>query len=430
MSYKQNATSAPAFMVYPKKRHQSSPFAEMYMLITYQLSKCNKSLGIRIEMEQWDPLTHSLKSGSLQCQQLAQKIEEYKQKVMGANYMITQNGAEVTLREILDMAFGKEGGKIYSLFSVFEDHIVKMEKMLKQGQSKANLHKHRSCLQHLRNYVRQQYRCNDIPFSRINRQFIDGFDCYLKTDAGNCHNAANKTIQIFKKIYTIAVDNRWTASNAFAGRRLVYQKVDRPYLTNQELEVLKSCELSCQRLIRVRDCFLFSCYSGLAYIDILTLERRHIEYNSSSRQYFIRKKRAKTGVESIIPLFKPAEEILNRHCPEWKNCAFDTRLLPVISNVRYNVYLKEVAAFCGFNKTLSSHVGRHSFATTVTLENGVSIESVSKMLGHSKLSQTQQYAKVTEIKIEKDTRVLFNMLTDTGHAEKSRVIELKTKNVC
>ena len=133
----------------------------------------------------------------------------------------------------------------------------------------------------------------------------------------------------------------------------------------------------------------------------------------SNEQYFIRKNRAKTGVESIIPLFKPAREILDQYAPEWIKSPADTSLLPVISNQRYNSYLKEVATLCGVEKILSSHVARHSFATTVTLENGVSIASVSKMLGHAKLSQTQEYAKVTEIKIEKDTRALYQFLGGT-----------------
>ncbi|MBK8521491.1 MAG: phage integrase SAM-like domain-containing protein [Chitinophagaceae bacterium] len=118
------------------------------------------------------------------------------------------------------MAFGKEGGKIYSLFSVFEDLILKMEKMIQPGKSRANLIKHRSCLNHLKSFVRQRYRSNDMPFARINRQFIDDFDNYLKSEGGNAHNSANKMMQIFKKVYKIAVDNRWTAYNAFAGRRL------------------------------------------------------------------------------------------------------------------------------------------------------------------------------------------------------------------
>lgn len=412
MAYKTTNSTAPTFMVYPKRKSSAAPTADMYLQFVYQLNRIDKSLGIRINTNQWDAESHSIIGQPMHNELLSKKVEECKQKVMGAYYMLTQNGAEVTLREIIDVAFGKEGGRIYSLFSVFEDVILKMEKALKPGKSRANLIKHRSCLNHLKDFVNQKYRSNDITFSRINRQFIDDFDLYVKTDGGNGHNSANKILQIFKKVYRIAIDNRWTAHNAFAGRRLIYKKVSRPYLSSIELKTLQDYEFNNARLAQVRDCFIFSCYSGLAYIDIYTLQRRHIEFNSAINQYFIRKNRAKTDVESIIPLFKPAREILDHYTPEWINSPAETVLLPVISNQRYNAYLKEIAAFCGLEKILSSHVGRHSFATTVTLENGVSIESVSKMLGHSKLSQTQQYAKVTEIKIEKDTRNLFNLLNE------------------
>ncbi len=410
MAYKQNNTGTPAFLVYPKRKSSGDATADMYLQLVYQMNKINKSLGIRICFDQWDAETHSIIGQPMHNQMLLQKVEEYKQKVMGAYYMLVQNGGEVTLREIVDMAFGKEGGRIYSLFGVFEDLILKMEKILKVGKSNANLQKHRSCLKHLKDFVRQRYRSNDMAFSRINRQFIDDFEHYLKADAGNGHNSANKMLQIFKKVYRIAVDNRWTAHNAFAGRRLTYKKVARPYLSAVELDTLMNFEFTSAKLARVRDCFIFSCYTGLAYIDIFTLQRRHIEYNSSNQQYFIRKNREKTGVESIIPLFKPAREILDCYTPGWIKSPAETVLLPVISNQRYNSYLKQVAAFCGFEKIISSHVARHTFASTVTLENGVAIESVSKMLGHAKLSQTQEYAKVTEIKIEKDTRRLFTLL--------------------
>jgi site-specific recombinase XerD len=410
MSVAQSNFQLPAFMVYPKRKSASNPQADMYMQFNYCLSKVDKSLGIKINYEHWDTQTHSVTGHPSHNQALYQKTEEYKQKFMGAYYMLIQNGGDVTLREIMDMAFSKDGGKIYSLFSVFTDVILKMEKLIPPNKINANLQKHRSCLKHLKEFVSQNYRSNDIPFSKITRRFIDDFEHYLRTEGNNAQNSANKMLQIFKKVYRIAIDNRWTAHNAFAGRRLSYKKVARPYLSSIEINTLMNIQLPSKRLEAVRNCFIFSCYTGLAYIDIYTLQRKHIEYNSANCQYFIRKNRAKTGVESIIPLFKPAQQILERYAPNWINCPPETLLLPVISNQRYNAYLKEVAAFCGLEKILSSHVGRHSFATTVTLENGVSIESVSKMLGHSKLSQTQEYAKVTEIKIEKDTRNLFNML--------------------
>ena len=335
MTYKQNNTGLPTFQVYPKRKSADNPTAELYMQFSYQLNKINKCLGIKIEYKQWDHSTHSILGQPMHNQVLFQKVEEYKQKVMGAYYMLVQNGGEVTLREIIDMAFGKEGGKIYSLFSVFADLILKMEKMIKPGKSRANLIKHRSCLNHLKEFVRKFYRSNDMPFSRINRQFIDDFERYLQTEGGNAHNSANKMLQIFKKVYRIAVDNRWTAHNAFAGRRLTYKKVARPYLSSAELKAVMDYEFNCDRLSKVRDCFIFSCYTGLAYIDIYTLRREHIEYNAANKQYFIRKNREKTGVESIIPLFKPAREILERYTAEWikkpfRNCFITCNFKPAV----------------------------------------------------------------------------------------------------
>lgn len=247
MSYLQSNTT-PEFMVYPKRKSVSQTQANMYMQFTYQLNKVDKSLGIKIEYHQWDPVTLTINGQQLHNHLLKQKVEEFKQKVMSAYYMLVQNVGEVTLREIINMAFAKEGGKIYSLFGVFQDLILKQEKQLKPGKSNANLQKHRSCLNHLKLFVQIKYRSNDMPFNRISRQFIDDFEHYLKTDAGNGHNSANKLLQIFKKVYRIAVDNRWTANNAFAGKRLVYKKVSRSYLTTEELTILKYQELKNPKL--------------------------------------------------------------------------------------------------------------------------------------------------------------------------------------
>ena len=182
MHVNQNNSEAPTFLVYPKRKSAQNMEAEMYLQFSYELNKINKSLGMRISFDQWDQATHSIKGQPLHNELLQNKLNEYKQKVMGAYYMLIQNGGEVTIREIVDMAFGKPGGRIYSLFGVFENLILKMEKLIKPGQSKANLQKHRACLKHLRDYVRQKYKVNDMPFSRINRQFIDDFDHFLRLD--------------------------------------------------------------------------------------------------------------------------------------------------------------------------------------------------------------------------------------------------------
>jgi len=407
MLYIQPTTAAPQFYIYPKRKSTLHPNADMYLQISYDRVMVHKSLGIKVAFENWNSAIRQIEGYPILAMQLQQKIEEFTQKVMGAFYMLTQQQTEFTLPEMLDLAFGSDKGRTYTLFALFNQELIKMEKLLKEGQSKSNLQKHKSVLNHLKIYVKEKYRMNDIPFSRINRSFIDDFEVYLKTTGGNNHNASNKNLQIFKKIYRIAVDNRWTAHNAFAGKRMFYQKVDRPFLNASELDILRTTVFKSKKQEHMRDIFVFSCYTGLAYIDVVTIQRKHILFNKSMGQYFINKKREKTKILATLPLFKPALEILNKYAESWESYPSDSPLLSVISNQKYNDYLKEVGAFCNLEKSLTSHMARHTFATTVTLENGVSIESVSKMLGHSKLSQTQEYAKVTEIKIEKDTRQLY-----------------------
>ncbi len=416
---KQSNSAAPQFMVYPKRKSSGDEQADMYLQFYFQLNKVSKSLGLRINFKQWDTETHSIKGQPLHNQLLQQKVDEYTQKTMGAFYMLTQNGGEVTLREIIDAAFGKGGGKIYSLFSVFEDVIMKMEKLKRPEQSGANLLKHRTCLKHLKDFVKQRYQVNDIPFTRINRLFIDDFEHHLRTDAANGHNSANKMLQIFKKVYRIAVDNRWTAHNAFAGKRLSYKDPDIEFLTASEIQQLREVDIQKEYLRKARDLFTFCIFTGVAYIDLQHLRRRHIETGGNGTSFIIRKKREKTGVEFMLPLFQPARQLLDQWNPDWENAARDTFLVPRISNQKFNNYLKEVIALAGIQKHISTHSGRHTFCTSVTLENGIGMESVSKMVGHSKIQQTQKYARVTAVKLERETKGLSEMLfNETKNAVK------------
>lgn len=400
----------PQFLVYPKRKKLSDQEAVIYLRISYQFVTIDKSTGIRILFDLWDSQTHSISNSPVHQNLLTETLDEMKQKLMGAYYLLTSNSAEPTLREMVDFAFAEEGKKTYSLFGVFSNVLLKMEKHNKLDSQKSNILKHYTCMKHLKAFVKQQLNVNDIAFNRINRNFIDDFEQFLKSECKNSHNSAMKLLQIFKKIYRIAVDNRWTSQNAFAGKRLTYKDVDIQVLTKQEIELMKEFRPAKAYLEKTRQLFLFCVFTGVASIDLQNLKRRHIEYNPVSDQYLIRKKREKTNVEFLLPLFPPAKQQLDEWLPGWEHADPETLLAPSISNQKFNIYLKELIALLGINKKISSHSGRHSFATTLALENGVPLESVSKMLGHSKISQTQKYAKVTAIKIERETRGLFNLL--------------------
>jgi site-specific recombinase XerD len=253
-------------------------------------------------------------------------------------------------------------------------------------------------------------KINDVSFNRINEQLIDNFEFYLKTKGGNGHNSSMKLLQIFRKIYKIGLNNRWTSRNAFADKKITFKDTEIEVLNETEIDLLKNYEPTKTYLQKTKDLFLFSIYSGLAYIDLQHIQFKHIEITSSAGNYIIRKKRVKTGIEYMVPLFGPLESLLNKWHANWQSLAPETFICPKISNQKYNDYLKELMALVGIDKRVTTHIGRHTFATTIALENGVGIESVSKMLGHSKIAQTQKYAKVTSLKIERETRGLFEKL--------------------
>jgi site-specific recombinase XerD len=192
--------------------------------------------------------------------------------------------------------------------------------------------------------------------------------------------------------------------------------VDRTYLNEKELQSLADLDISVERIARIRDFFLFSCYTGLAYIDLKNLKRQEIEAGDSETGLWIRTKRQKTGIRTNVPLLELPCLIINQY-NRLDSLRPNDPVLPIPSNQKMNAYLKELADLCGIEKELTFHIARHTFATTVTLMNGVPIESVSKMLGHTNLKSTQHYAKVVDKKLGDDMAALamkLNMKKKVG----------------
>jgi site-specific recombinase XerD len=244
----------------------------------------------------------------------------------------------------------------------------------------------------------------------IDPDFIVKFSNYLKSQAGCSHNTTVKFMQTFRAIVNICIRNAWITKDPYVGFQMKLKIVDRAYLTEQELEVLAEFESDIDRLTRIRDFFLFSCYTGLAYIDIKNLRKRDIAPSPSETGLWIRTKRQKTGVVTNVPLLGLPLEIINRY-GSLDKMRSDDPVLPIPSNQKMNAYLKELADLCGIEKELTFHIARHTFATTVTLMNGVPIESVSKMLGHTNLKSTQHYAKVVDKKLGDDMAALAMKLS-------------------
>lgn len=249
-------------------------------------------------------------------------------------------------------------------------------------------------------------------------KFVTEFEHFLLVHERMQTNSAHKYIVNLKRIMNVAVSLEWIPKNPFDNFRCSYTNPEREILTQAELDVMLYKQIDMPRLSEVRDIFLFCCYTGFAYADVAKFERDALTIGMDGK-YWLSTIRQKTGTRESVPLLSIPLEIINRF-KDHSFCEKYNKLLPVNSNQKYNAYLKEIAVICGIKKTLTSHMARHTFATTVTLSNGVPLETVSKMLGHTKLSTTQIYAKVLDTKVSQDMQTLADVLN-------SRIPDVKIK---
>ena len=282
-----------------------------------------------------------------------------------------------------------------------------MIKLIGKETTKATCQKYGVCKSHFQNFLKKSYKTADVPIKTVDHYMVNQFGMYLKTEAGCGYNTTVKFLQTFKRITAMAIRNGWLQKDPFAGIKLSLKEVDRPYLTMEELKKLISHRISIDRLKRVRDFFVFSCFTGLAYADVQKLKRSEIVMTPEGP--WIKTKRQKTNAMANIPLMEVPFQILNQYA-DLEALEDNDPVMPILSNQKMNAYLKELADLCGIAKPLSFHTARHTFATTVTMMHGVPMETVSKMLGHKNLKSTQHYARIVDQKVGQDMALLAQKL--------------------
>jgi len=288
-----------------------------------------------------------------------------------------------------------------TLIGLFTEHIEECRALIGISKNPATVQKYDRALRRVKEFIKFKYHLTDMPLRDVNHKFIVDLETYLRTVSGCNENTTAKFIQTFKAIIIKAKNNGWIIADPFANYRIRIKRVDRGYLTEKEIATIAEKEFPTKRLEQVRDIFIFSCYTGLAYIDIKELKKEHIQTSFDGNQW-IMTHRHKTGTPVNVPLLAIPQELIKKY----EGQAKDGLLFPVLSNQKMNAYLKEIAVVCGIEKNITFHLARHTFATTVTLSHGVPIESVSKMLGHTNIQTTQIYARITNQKISKDMAAL------------------------
>ncbi|MFY7935925.1 MAG: site-specific integrase [Flavobacterium sp.] len=377
--------------------------APVYLRITSNGDSSEISIKRSIKPSLWDTARNKAKGTSPE----AIEINDYLTSIRGQLFMhqreLQEAGKQITAKVLLN-AFLGIGEKQWSLVELFEEHNNNVKQLIGKEFSPLTLQRYDAALKHIRNYCTVQYNNEKLPLSEVNNKFITGFDFYLKTVAKCQHNSSMKHIKALKKVIRIGLANDYIRKDPFVSYRITQKNVEREYLTQAEIDTIISKEINIQRLDVIRDLFIFECYTGLAYKDLEALKKENIEIGIDGHKWIVIR-RGKTGVTCRIPIFPVSESIIKKYAAH-AEVLISGKLLPVPSNQKMNAYLKELASICAIDKDLHTHLARHTYATTVTLSNGIPIETVSKLLGHRKMQTTQIYAKVIDKKVEDDIMAL------------------------
>jgi len=332
--------------------------------------------------------------------QINNVLDGIKSKIQSHYHSLLAGGRGVT-SEILKNSFLGIDDSYETILTIFDKHNTDLKKLVGVDKSNSTYKKYLLARQRVAEFIKNQYKMTDMQLRNMDLMFVKNYEVFLKTECRLSHNVAAKMIQYLKKMVTFAHNTGIIQHHPFNDYVISFKKVDKGYLSEQELKTIIGKQFDCLRLEHVKDIFLFACYTGLSYIDIANLKESNIRKSFDGNMWLIGK-RGKTGVTYNVPLFNIPLMIIEKYKGKFP----DGKVLPVISNQKLNSYLKEIADMCKIAANLTFHVARHTFATTVTLGNGVSIEAVSGMLGHSDIKTTQIYARITNEKIRKDTQYL------------------------
>lgn len=392
----------PTILFYTKRSKATKDGkAAVYLRITIDGQRAETSINRKVPVHLWNSESNSMIGNSTEAYALNKHLSNIRNKVYDHFQKLMEKQVYVTAEQLRDAFLGKDQ-EYKMVLSVFQVHNDQVDSLVGREFSEGTAERYRTAKKHVEDYIKKEYKVDDLPLFRVDHTFISGFEYYLKSVRKCSHNTTIKYIQNFKKIIRIAFANDWIQRDPFLHWKSRPKAVEREFLSEKEIETMYNKKLSVERLAMVRDIFLFCCFTGLAYADVKKLTDNDIVIGIDGERW-IKTKRTKTKTRSSIPILPAAESILEKY-RDYEN--EENHLLPVLSNQKMNSYLKEIGDLCGIKKNLTFHLARHTFATTVTLSNGVPIESVSKMLGHTSVRTTQHYAKVLDKKLSEDMKGL------------------------
>lgn len=405
--------NAPVSVLFYIKRSKANAdgICPIYVRVTVQSKRFEFSSNKFVNPEKWSNEGSKVKGVNEDARSINSQLEYLKSKVLDAEKRLYKKDILINSEALKNELFGiQERGRM--LIPIFVEHNRKMEELVGIEYAPGTLERYKTSLSHTKDFLQWKYNVSDIEISKIDHAFITEYEFYLRSIRNCANNTAVKYVKNFHKIINQCLANGWLNKDPFFNYKSKVKEVERVYLTEEEIQNIINKDFKIERTAMVRDIFIFSCFTGLAYVDVKQLTKNHIGMGIDGDKWIF-KNRQKTDTTSKIPLLPMAMEIIDKY-KNHPTCVNENRLLPILSNQKMNAYLKEIADVCEINKELTFHIARHTFATTVTLSNGVPIETVSKMLGHTNLKTTQHYAKILDKKISNDMMILKEKFKNTN----------------
>ncbi|GGG49553.1 site-specific integrase [Bizionia arctica] len=394
--------------------------APLYARITVNGKRAEISLKRKIIIEFWSSAKNKVKGTNQEARIINEFLDQVSSELHKSKNELKSEGKIISALTI-KARYLKEDEQNYSLNDITKYHNEDMVGKLKWGTQKNYF----TTQGYITGFLLTKFKVNDMYLKQLDYNFILKFETYLRNYIPTDHqkpmgnNTVMKHIERFRKMITLAYKLEWIDRDPFINFQSKFEKVERGFLTEAELLDIEEKNYTIERLQLVKGLFVFACYTGLSYIDVVNLTANDINYGIDGELWLIMK-REKTNNALRIPILPKALDLINKYKETPKSIANGT-IFPKMSNQKLNSYLKEIADLCKIRKNLTFHLARHTFATTVTLSNGVPIETVSKLLGHSRISTTQIYAKVIERKVSEDMGTLKSFLSKQQKRTKKEI---------
>lgn len=388
-----------------KNKTRKDGKAPLMCRITYLDERKQFSVGLFIYPKNWNNSLQECEPPSNDNNYINSQLNLIKNQINQVFLYLQINNSEFTVDDIYTKFKGNTPKKELGVLEVYELFNIRIQKLIGRDLKKVTYKKYVESLVHLKSFIKAYFKANDIKLKDLKLNFLNEYEYFLKTQKGLEQSTINKAIQRFRKVIQFALEQEYIDKNPFIGYKAKRLQKEVIYLTDDELKSIENYDFSQTRLQQVKDLFVFCCYTGLAFKEMSNLKPEHIVKGFDGNMW-IKMNREKTSKPLMIPLLPKALYIISKYQSEDK-------LLPIISNQRFNSYLKEIADIVGLKKNLTHHIARKTFASTVLLFNDVPMEIVSELLGHSKISTTQDYyAKIVNKKLSETMKGLSERLNE------------------